>query len=251
MVFALRPPTTVRTVPPTRGTPVQARPTASFVMGLGKQSRNADASRSRARWRVNSTQQAQQQSEDGWRPGRQLFGRAAELRWMEDSCRYAPGSIQVLVGPCNCGISAVLHEFSSRNPNVMHVDCRDYDTSSPAQLLAAVLSRALRRGPGTLQEQMVDRVFNSGPNTELLLGKLEAAASISRAVKFQLNIGDLGGLLQSLLWGPSRKGTPELIFREIRCARVGACTRCQLAAGQPWRLGALWVNRFGALQGGG
>jgi hypothetical protein len=163
----------------------------------------------------------QQLSGGSMEPGSDLFNRVAELEWAEEQlCRVKPRSIQVIVGPRSSGKTAVLQAFQASNPKVVYVDCREYDISSPSKFIAAVLDRALRCAPGSLQDLLVQRLVRFGPNAEQLASKIQAAATIADVPKFQLSITDLGGLFKSLVMSPEREGAADALYREIRCALV-------------------------------
>jgi hypothetical protein len=148
--------------------------------------------------------------------------------------------MHVVVGPRNCGKTAVLQAFQARHPKVAYIDCRDYDVSSPRLFLVALLDRMLRRVPASLQEQVVQSLVSLWTFENIIQGRIGADAANAVGAQLELSVGDLSRLLRSLVLSPQRKGTADIVYRQIRCDFAvglhGLLAGCRLVVPQGWLL---------------
>jgi hypothetical protein len=102
---------------------------------------------------AHETLQGRDAVQDTAKSKRWLFDREAEMKQLDDLLQTAPRSMKVIVGPRNCGKTAILASWIELRPHVVYIDFRTIDSSTPAAFVAALLKQLLERAPeGVLPE---------------------------------------------------------------------------------------------------
>ena len=66
--------------------------------------------------------------------------RAHEKEKLDSLLKQTPASIRVVLGPRNCGKTATLVSYLQDKENIVYIDCRGIDTSSPTAFLEVSVS---------------------------------------------------------------------------------------------------------------
>ena len=61
--------------------------------------------------------------------------REHETKMLDSILHNTPTSIRVVLGPRNCGKTATLVSYLQGKKNIVYIDCRGIDTSSPTAFL--------------------------------------------------------------------------------------------------------------------
>ena len=64
-----------------------------------------------------------------------ISDRAHETNKLDSLCRQKPTAIRVVLGPNNCGKTGTLVSYMQEKKNIVYIDCRGIDTSSPMHFI--------------------------------------------------------------------------------------------------------------------
>jgi GTPase SAR1 family protein len=112
-----------------------------------------------------------------------LFNREVEVKHLDDLLQKTPRAIKVILGPRNSGKSTILASWIQRRSQVVYVDFREIDSSTPAAFVAALLAQLLEKTPrGLLPE--VEAAFNIAH--AVASGEQASAGFDSTSLKFDI-----------------------------------------------------------------
>ena len=133
-------------------------------------------------------------------------------------CAKAPTAIIVVLGPRNCGKTALLKEVFSEKPYTVYINCRGISTSTPANFVEAVLTNVLPKAPMSVQEMVMNSL-------QALAGGLAAKVSMARDVKeeFTFKPAELVELLAGIR-SKTPTGGMNAFFNALRYATVKLVT---------------------------
>ena len=71
------------------------------------------------------------------------YNREHETKELDLLCHQKPSSIRVILGPRSCGKTATLVSYLQGKDNIVYIDCRGIDSSTPPRFMKVCVSASL------------------------------------------------------------------------------------------------------------
>ena len=146
----------------------------------------------------NSLRGAPASSQRTQATGRPFYGRQFEKEQLDRELKQDPCEILLLLGPPNCGKSALLDDFCKGKRHVVYLDCRNMSASDPNAFITALLKQLMPKAPHNLQLRL------AGLAREVLSGT-------TVAVTMGFGLGQ-----------PDADATLNKVFATLKCATLTA-----------------------------